>query len=457
MNTPDNVCAIENCKLTCLTEEGAEGKCILHAPLKDKDINEFQDAIDHIVEQAPKNNDRCDFSKCFFPQDYQVNAGLKKAFQFGLNFISATFSGDANFSSANFSGDAYFSSATFEGYSYFGFTDERHFEHEKETKFKGRVLFNNCQFKKLARFIYTQIHSAEFEGASFKAARFYDVKAISRKTDDDDEPTPPLIEFRYVPFDEDQKVSIHSTDINFWDFEGTDLRPIDFSNMTWMEHSRSFFGKKVAKRLAVFNEINPNLMRLDQPEPGSENEKWITENEGSSREDLRKILPKVERMYRQLKLNFETKKNYVRGGEFYVSEMEMRRLKFDPWSWGRLPHWVYRESSLYGESYGRALWVFFTMGVIFTFIFLILGYEIKMGTNDSMFVGFFPSKDHTAKDFLENLTWGLQHTFRSMTLLGRPDLNFIEGWKSGIAIVLSVIGATQLGFFLVALRRRFRR
>jgi hypothetical protein len=82
----------------------------------------------------------------------------------------------------------------------------------------------------------------------------------------------------------------------------------------------------------------------------------------------------VEKLYRQLRKNYEGKGAYAEAGDFHYGEMEMRRLA-QP---AALRHIslaaLYKYLSGYGEQHGLALfWLLFAVFVLFPALYLLAG------------------------------------------------------------------------------------
>ncbi|MCL6642061.1 MAG: hypothetical protein K6T71_01890, partial [Candidatus Bipolaricaulota bacterium] len=111
-------CALSGCERQALADPQAQGCCILHAPWDGKDLSAFQAAIDEIIQNAPANNNICDFSGCYFPKDYDCK-DLEKALKFNCQFIRVHFYNEVRFGQVEFSWDANFSLAKFHSNAYF--------------------------------------------------------------------------------------------------------------------------------------------------------------------------------------------------------------------------------------------------------------------------------------------------------------------------------------------------
>jgi uncharacterized protein YjbI with pentapeptide repeats len=161
---------------------------------------------------------------------------------------------------------------------------------------------------------------------------------------------------------------------------------------------------------------------------------------------------RLAHIYWGLRRNYERNGRYAEAGDFYISEMEMRRLQIAPppprkgrrptvwdtirwtvlsWGWWRRnllsPLAIYKYLSLYGESYVLAsLWIFITV-LLFTFLRAHL-----------------PSQGGQSTGLLDNLARSI---FALFQLRGEETIDNIE----------RIIGAILAGNLFIALRRRLER
>ena len=96
------------------------------------------------------------------------------------------------------------------------------------------------------------------------------------------------------------------------------------------------------------------------------------------------FLNAVERLYRQLKSNYEEKKDYKRVGDFHYGEMEMHRFGKPIYGWGSL-YWFYWLLNGYGEKPLRAIICFIILLLILTSSLNWLGLKIISCGNPASF------------------------------------------------------------------------
>lgn len=151
-------------------------------------------------------------------------------------------------------------------------------------------------------------------------------------------------------------------------------------------------------------------------------------------------IEKVEHLYRNLKVNYEEKKDFQRMSDFHYGEMEMYRMGH-PWR-RRFPlswHNLYWFLSGYGERPLRAgilVGIFF---LAFTWLIGGTGLKIEMCGNDATF-------GETARFVFEKAT------------LQRPDwANPVTVRGQWLAALIVIILPGQLALFFLALRNRLGR
>jgi hypothetical protein len=266
-----------------------------------------------------------------------------------------------------------------------------------EAKFFGDANFVGAKFSRDAYF-----WEAEFSGdADFSGAEFQQRADFSKVQTAEDA----TVNFQRVRLLKPQQVLFHHLDLSRWSFLDTDLRRIDFDDVPW-----GTIRRLLSRRTALFDELNVSNQKDE--------------------------LAKVERLYRHLKQNYESQRNYGRAGDFYYGEMEMKRRQLNPL--GQIPFWIYRILSGYGESYPRALFWLIVMWLLFAVLFTVVGYTDEWGNH---------------ADLWRSLIYSAQ----SMTLFHEPKITFDNTLGQAVELVASVLGVIQIALFGLALQRRFKR
>ncbi len=300
-----------------------------------KDAN-FQNAIftkDANFQNAGLSKD-ANFQKARFKKDANFqNARLSKEANFrgvpfskNANFQEATFSMDAHFPGAKFTLDANFQKTTF--------SENVHFTESKFSKFadfSNSIFFKKGKFSRAifscnVKFKNTLFSSAEFDDANFSSgADFFCTDFLDYAS------------FRNTVFDSPKDVKFHKTNLESASFLYTDLRNLNFLDSDW----RLIKGKGLERR-AIYDEES-----CDYPE--------------------------VEGLYRQLKSNYERDRNYSVANDFYLGEMEMRRLNPNTKKSEKLLLDSYKFLGLYGLSVKIPFIWILCLFFISTGLFYVLG------------------------------------------------------------------------------------
>jgi uncharacterized protein YjbI with pentapeptide repeats len=388
----------------------------------------------------------------------------RAAFAKLANFMSAEFAKRADFSGSMFAEEASFSSATFSGRTLFhlaGFGDVAHFAHAKfiyltaienvgESSDIGsiKVSFWHATFKKCADFEGATFgegvnfssakfkEGADFSGASFgKKASFLGSTFLGRTSfvsGQEEGQTSQIfpgveIDFSGVIIDPLDALTIRDADLQKCKFQGTDLRKAEITNATWPKIPVRSFGITVSSRNGVYDEFASP--KKDEPR------EWYH----------------VERLYRELKQNYEDRRDYERACDFHYGEKEARRKQAKRfsglWLWLNLYKWV----AGYGERWGLPLlWAAIVL-LISAAIYICLALHPELG-------GIRPKLGGPMLSYAS--TWdclrSVFYSFRVMTLMKPEDLEAIRLAKL-IYAADSLLGPLLLGLFALALRQRLKR
>jgi uncharacterized protein YjbI with pentapeptide repeats len=365
------------------------------------------------------------------------------------NFMSAEFAGRADFSRSFFAEEARFSNATFSGRALFdlaGFGNVAHFAYTKfvnlnkrenlhdgsdigrikvsfwHATFDKRVDFEGAKFGEGADF-----SDAKFkEGADFSSALFGKRTSFSGSTflgrtpfvsgEDEGQKSQIFpgaeIDFRRIITDPLDALIFRDANLKKCQFQGTDLRKAEITNATWPEKGGRF---------RVYDE--------DVQLPEGATRAW----------------PHIERLYRELKQNYEERRDYERACDFHYGEKEMRRqnpeTSWGLWLWLNLYKWV----AGYGERYWRPL--LWAVGLIVVSAALYLWLGLRPKTGDQTFLNITSPWDWFRSGF---------YSLRVMTLLKPEDLEPYRYAKLVHAFE-SLAGPILLGLFALALRQRLKR
>jgi uncharacterized protein YjbI with pentapeptide repeats len=339
------------------------------------------------------------------------------------NFSGSTFSADVNFQGATFSEGADFSGASFTEHSNFWdakfhgatFTEDADFSVATFTKhanfvvvvFSKKANFSVTAFSTDANFQSTTFSEiADFSHASFLGRTFFGHKGgtMSRIF------SGAQIDFRWIIVDPLDALTFRDADLQKTWFQGTDLRKAELVGVTW---------PKKGGRFRVYDEDAPL-------------------SEGETR-DWRHI----EHLYRQLKQNYEERKDYERAGDFHYGEKEMRRRNKDI-SWG-LWFWLtmYWLVSGYGERWVRPL--LWTAGVLLASTLSYPWWGILRVKDTGQIV-----------DWSRFWETGL-YSLKVMTLLKPTNFEPVGVGGDLIYTIQSIVGPLLIGLFALAVRQRLKR
>ena len=434
---------MSNCKhyaICGLDSIQGEDFCILHSQNPEKDEEEFDKALAaHIVKNAHNSQHfvfpgRANFSgvtftewASFFYARFTQGADFSHAkFTASATIFEATFTNYTKFSEAEFAEWADFRVATFNGQVSFGGAAFSAGASFSDAEFLTRAVFSNAEFMSDTSFVgATFAQGADFSGTSFGnvvefvRTRFLErTRFLSRQEKGKHIPIffGTLVNFREVDMAPDAVV-FQDADLRKCHFLGTDLRKTWFANVTWPEIIPMRW-PRIGRRQGVYDEDS-------------------AEQKGDNRS-----IPHIEELYRQLKQNYEDRRDYERARHFHYGEKEMRR-KNSGWGLSILLT-VYRWVSGYGESYLLPL---FWAGVLLAAI------------TAAYFCGGLLVVNHEANSMLSLTSIrdvGL-YSLRAMTLLKPNDFVPIGFYGSFVNMIQSIFGPLLFGLFALALRQRLKR
>lgn len=464
-------------------EEGDEGLCILHSKAPDKDKDRFaREFWDYF---ATSHNfysfvfpDGWDFVSHEFPYDthfaqviFKTDVWFMSAhFVSGVNFRHArfegradfghcTFEGGADFSYTQFLGKALFDNTQFKGTKYFNGVLNREKRNSEESavpicsSFAGTKFFDDVNFGEAVFLKSTDFESIQFsKKACFYGVGFNDRVAFNNSNFAGDTDfrkaaftqrasfngclfggrtifTPSQAEdtntklFSNVDVDFTHVVILQSASLTFRDsdltnccFLGTDLRKIEFSVVTWPNMPNCF---GLDNRLAVHDEtlLYPSRTNAE---------------------------PHIEKLYRELKQNYDERRDYERAGDFHYGEMVMRQKSMKVFSvpWVLLTaYWLF---SGYGERYLRPVICFLVIVLLSTVGYIYWGVH-QPNSNEPLIWTWY------------NVLLAGSYSFKAMVhQISQDDLVPISYAKL-LKTFQSILGPLLIGFFGLAFRQRFKR
>jgi uncharacterized protein YjbI with pentapeptide repeats len=380
----------------------ADGLCILHSTDATKDAHAFAEALDIHRE---RHGDK--FARFVFPTDIDIATFSKGAdfhgamFSKGATFREAMFIERADFRQATFSEHADFRQATFSEHA-----DFRRATFSKGTDFRGTTFSKGAAFREATFSKGADFREATFSGRTFFGGRPGNAQAghIFART---------AVDFRRVVINPPDVITFLGADLTTCQFLDTDLRKVQLVDVEWPEKGR---------RVLVYDEIAPI----------------------ETQDRCGRSWSQIERLYRELKQNYEDRRDYERAGDFHYGEKEMRRRNPETARGLRFFLTLYRLFSGYGERYLPPL---FWAGMLF--VGSTIGY---MGW------GLRPKAGGSTLAWTNGWDWlkGTYYSFRVMTFL-KPDDWVPVGYAHVINTFQTLLSPLFLGLFALALRQRLKR
>jgi len=373
----------------------------------------------------------------------------------GTKLDSATFRKNANFNSTTFPGSVSFSNATFEATSSFcaaSFKSDALFMHTMfqddtdfhETAFDGATCFNYAQFQGTSRFSSTRFsnlalfYSAEFESANFRSAQFLGPALFGSAKFTDH------AAFDLATFRKDVVFSA-TTFNNGADFSGplthkTELPSADFQDAVF--RSSTSFRSRVFVTAPLFHQAtlhqNTNLDCTDFQDVASDG---------------------AARAYRTLKLAMEHVRSRHEEARFYALEQKALRHHVETPTWANAASWIYEQISDFGRDALRPLILLSSLSTVATLVYWIAAStraEIAVGDaigGSAQLLG--RCADFAVKQIINPFElWKLQGRIEAHQLF--PSASLLNVIKY-LSTLQSVLSATLLAVFGLALRWRFRR
>ena len=358
--TQVKICAWSTCNFRVNSDSGL--CCILQDPDENKDIDLFNKTVEEKIEwqEAAPDAKEIDLDGVIFPADASFeNRAFRKTIAFadarfirdahflgakfdggvtfsgaefggGANFVGVEFDGDADFGGVEFDGDANFVGAEFHGKTDFFSVEFDGFADFGNAEFDGKADFSGVEFDG-----YAYLTSAEFDGeANFLGAEF-SAGALFLNTEFRSEGS-----FHIAVVDD--RVRFEDVDLSKVSFVRTDVVKVRFIGCSWPRKTESLLWPlhvSWPRFLVQTRNVVHDDLALDYPQ-----------KEG---ERVERDCRPVADLYRQLRLNLEATRQEVEAGDFYISQMEMRRQDPSyPWLY-RFLLAGYRVLATYGQSYRR--------------------------------------------------------------------------------------------------------
>ena len=390
-----------------------EANCIFHSKRHDKDVKLFRQELDELFKDS--SLEVYDFKGFVFPEGMLFPEKIDKQ----IVFRDVVFQGIAVFIGKTFQEKAFFIDTTFHGMALFdgaSFQDEAYF---RRVTFQENALFVYTTFKCIAYFDeITFEKKVGFDWSSFEDALIvneeHNNKIFSKKE----------VDFGYVRFLKPEKVAFRKVDLGKFRFLGTDLRKVEFVDVDW---------DREKGRNRIYDEVSPETTLPDYP--------------------------LIAQVYKRLRANYEENLNYAEAGDFHIGEMEMRRKgEKNPFNKGIIC--LYKLLSNYGESYWHPLaWILLFLFLLFPIVFMCSGIEGITQSQNSYLINYdfdvnsISLNKEKVGDYLKSFVYSLSVFSLVREKQYRPIDNCGHFWM----VLESILSPVLIAFFLLALRRRFRR
>jgi len=424
-----------------------EGLCILHLRGPHKDEKVFREALDAHRKERGNN-----FEYIVFPE--KISFG-QITFSDPANFFGATFGAGANFRGATFSQGADFQHATFIGGVDFSgakfikeailldvtFSEEADFMGATFTKgadffgarftkgaffwaatFSGGANFGKVTFAEGADFKDASFDSGEviFEDSTFRGRTLFTSRKDENKTNKVFSGAE-KVNFKSVIIDPPGALTFIEADLKKCLFLNTNLERVNFCAVDWPD---------IKGRIGVYDE-----KRLDEEE----------EKAGKGKREKGILLVQLERLYRELKKNYEDNRDYERAGHFHYGEKEMRRRNPETGIGFYCLLTLYWLMGGYGERWVRPLiWIIVLLAV---------------STFGYLWLGLFPAggkQPLSWRIFSDWLTASL-YSFQVIFLL-RPDELILTGLEAkALHTTQSLLGPLLIALLVLGVRQKLKR
>ena len=225
------------------------------------------------------------------------------------------------------------------------------------------------------------------------------------------------IDFNLVTLDPPDGLIFRDVDLRKVSLICTDLRKAEITGAEWPEIAFKWWRFTFRKRIGVYDEIRSQ--------------------EGETHY--------IEKLYRELKQNYEDRRDYDRASDFHYGEKEIRRKNPDTPLGRRVLLWIYWLASGYGEICLRPILWAVCILIVSAIGYLYFGLVPKVSGSSMVMTNGW--------DFLKSLHYSLE----VMTLL-KPDDMVPNGFGGGVIhTVQMLLGPVLTGFFCQAFWQRLKR
>lgn len=408
--------------------------CILHTNAEKNEID-FRKAFKNHLE-----NNGYDCAYFVIPIRIDRTFFSDNDFSERLNFENSVFKRQLYLYHKHFKEGANFNNCVFEEYAEFidcKFSKRTTFFN---TRFKGSINFADSEFEKHVEFILAKFHQrvdffntifrqdvdfrdANFSGeARFLETRFnYNTKVLFKSSSfsgptlfagSNEEPIFKNVElsFNDVIISPAASLSFNNANLEKSRFSRTQVENFTFNSVKW---------PYLEDRICTFDEIK-----------NSEEKKFNN----------------LEELYRQLKLNYESRKNYILAGEFHYGEKETQRKNPNTKIYLKTLLTIYKLFSGYGERAKNSFFSLLVLLIIAASSYFFFGFE---AINEIK----YHYSTNTLSSFGNALLFSVKSTF-----FVRPLGYELSTYGSEITFIIQTIFSPVLiGLFALAIRQKLKR
>ncbi|MCY4438251.1 MAG: pentapeptide repeat-containing protein [Chloroflexi bacterium] len=374
-----------------------------------------------------------------------------------VDFHDAKFEGFTDFRDSVFGAKSSFASASFVEAVDFRRTE---FCKNAATDFFNTIFSQKCSFVELQTHSKITFTECLFkEDADFRNAALYGPTTLERVT------FGRLARFGGLP---PQDTELALLNVRFWEvdmalvaFRNADLRNVCFyhcKNLDSSEFSACIWNQSFGRQHVLYDEL---MLRGSRPEWGSEElaqDSEVERERNQTRNDER--WEKVENTYRDLRRNFEDRRDFADASEFYVGEMEVRRLAKPRHEREVLSlEALYFHLSTYGENWWKPLVWLFVLLLLSTSVYTGWGLRVDNpgAVSENIIRIFWQPGVASPTNDLKMFVWALLHSLSVLSFLRISVAEPLHWTGQFMAIMQLLLSPILITLSLLAIRRKLKR
>lgn len=254
-------------------------------------------------------------------------------------------------------------------------------------------------------------------------------------------------------FGEPRNIKFRKVSLEKCQFLETDVSAVQFIDVTWDKKRKLIW----SKRNAVYDESHPDNLWLIWKNPKTTEPKY---------EPPKFQYHLIAQLYRRLQANYINNYRYSEAGDFYIGEQEMVRKAKGKVGQYLSTNFLYKIISYYGESFTLPLfWLAFVL-LLLPAVLLYDGINLNTAVQNPTVAetvnyewswspgDFLPVNGDSRRDY-----WEAFKANFSLIAYSRSDIGkyLPESGTRFIVTIESLIIIALLAFFLLALRRQYKR